>query len=129
MKTRAPRILTRSIAALLATAAVLTPAASRAANGAWNITTGGGWGTAANWNPAAVLGSAAGDVITIGTNIVAAGTITLDANRTVGTLNMGDSDSTHAFSISAGSALILDQTATGTALVRIRELSPSARRR
>ena len=117
MKTRHPRILTRSIAALLATAAVLTPDTSRAASGAWNITTGGGWGTAANWNPAAVPGSAAGDVITIGTNIIAAGTITLDANRTVGTLNLGDSDSTHAFTLS-GSQLILDQTATGTALVR-----------
>ena len=128
MKTCTPRILTRSIAALLATAAVFTPAASRAASGAWNITTGGGWGTAANWNPAAVPGSAAGDVITIGTNIIAAGTITLDANRTVGTLNVGDADSTHAFTLS-GSQLILDQTATGTALVRIRELSPSARRR
>ena len=117
MKTRHPRILTRSIAALLATAAVLAPAASYAASGAWNLTTGGAWGTAANWTPVAVPGSAAGDVITIGTNIIAAAIITLDANRTVGTLNIGDSDSTHAFTLT-GNQLILDQTAAGTALVR-----------
>ena len=117
MKTRTPRILTRSIAALLATAAVLAPAASYAASGAWNLTTGGAWGTAANWTPVAVPGSAAGDVITIGTNIAAAAIITLDANRTVGTLNIGDSDSTHAFTLT-GNQLILDQTAAGTALVR-----------
>lgn len=102
--------------------ALLLPTAARAASGNWTATAGGSWGTAASWSPAAVPGSAAGDVININSNITAAATITLDANRTVGTLLIGDSDSTHGFTLSTGATttnvLILDQTATGTALVR-----------
>lgn len=108
------RILASSILSILAG---FGATAAHAASGDWILTSGGGWGTAANWNPAAVPGSAAGDIVNINTNIGAAAAITLDANRTLGTLLLGDSDTTHAFSLT-GNTLILDQTATGTALVR-----------
>ena len=118
--TRKPaRILTRSIAATLAL--IGAAQSSHAANGNWTATVGGAWGTAASWssNPT-IPGSAAGDVININSNITAAAAITLDASRTVGTLVLGDADTTHAFTLSTGTAgvLVLDQTAAGTALVR-----------
>jgi hypothetical protein len=57
-------------------------------------------------------------VVNINTNISAAATITLDANRTVGSLLVGDLDSTHAFTVS-GNTLILDQVGVAPALVRM----------
>src|SRR6266700_4115513 len=78
---------------------VLCAAGAYAASGTWVPTAGGGWGTASNWNPAAVPGSAAGDVINIMTNITATATVTLDANRTAGTIVVGDSDGTNTFAL------------------------------
>ena len=120
MITRKPtRILTSSIA-VIAAVAIIAPSSADAASGAWNLTTGGAWGTAANWSPAAVPGSAVGDVVTIGTNITAAATISVDAARTFGSLILGDADSSHAFTLSVGTAgaITLDNTGTTTALVQ-----------
>ncbi|HLX60660.1 MAG TPA: C25 family cysteine peptidase [Planctomycetota bacterium] len=94
---------------------VLCAAGAYAASGTWVPAAGGGWGTASNWNPAAVPGSAAGDIINIMTNITATATITLDANRTAGTIVLGDADGTNTFALT-GNALTLNQT--GGALFR-----------
>ncbi len=124
--------LTRNIAALLATAGAFTPIVSHAASGSWALSAGGAWGTAANWSPAAVPGSAAGDVITITSNLAAASTISLDAVRTMGSLVLGDADSTAAFTLSvgtAGGAITLDQVGvvgTATALVQFGATGSSA---
>ena len=112
------KILTCSIAALLALASVEK---ASAASGNYTATAAGSWGTAANWssNPT-VPGTTAGDIININSNIAAAATVTLDGTRTMGTLLIGDLDSTAAFTIATGTGgtLTLDQTGVATALVR-----------
>jgi autotransporter-associated beta strand protein len=76
-----------ALAGLLAAAA---PAAY-AASGNWNVNAAGNWSGTANWTPAAVPGTAAGDVVGLTFNITAARTVTIDTtSRTVGTLNIGD---------------------------------------
>jgi hypothetical protein len=54
---RRARVLTSSILTFLAGFGATSV---RAANGDWVLGAGGGWGTAANWNPAAVPGTTAG---------------------------------------------------------------------
>lgn len=76
-----------ALTGLLAAAA---PAAY-AASGNWNVNAAGNWSGTANWLPAAVPGTAAGDVVGLTFNITAARTVTIDTtSRTVGTLNIGD---------------------------------------
>ncbi|MES2924678.1 MAG: hypothetical protein V4819_24205 [Verrucomicrobiota bacterium] len=96
---------------------------ARAASGDWTATTGSpaSWGTATNWSTdPTVPGSAAGDVINISSNITGAYTINLDGIRTMGTLLVGDADSTHGFTLATGTGgvLTLDGTGATTALVR-----------
>lgn len=113
--------LATSIAALISLSAA--PQKANAASGDWTATatTPASWATATNWssNPT-VPGSAAGDVININSNIAAAYTINLDGTRTMGSLLVGDSDTTAAFTLAAGTSgvLALDGTGTTTALVR-----------
>lgn len=52
-----------------------TPSAAFAASGSWNVTTSGSWNTAGNWTPAAVPGTAAGDVVGLVNSITAARTV------------------------------------------------------
>jgi len=113
------RILARRLTALLASAGVLAPFFASAANGDWISTAAtAGWGTATNWstNPT-VPGSVAGDVVNFNSDIAANASITLDANRIVGTLLVGDANTTNSFALT-GNTLTLDQTGTATALVR-----------
>lgn len=103
----------------IALAMALTAPNTRAANGSWNVDAAGSWGTAGNWNPAAVPGSAIGDVITFNNNISAARIITLDGNRTMGDLNIGDSTSTFfGFTLNAGTSGSLNMdVASGSASI------------
>jgi len=79
-----------------------------AASGNWTNDASSVWSAVANWNPNAVPGTAAGDVVSLTNNITAARTITLDTVATVGTLNIGDSASTFlAFTLSPAAAQTL----------------------
>jgi autotransporter-associated beta strand protein len=103
----------------IAVAMALTAKPVRAASGSWNVDAAGGWGTAGNWNPAAVPGTAVGDVINFTNNIGAARTITLDGARTLGDLNIGDSTTGFfGFTINTGSGgtLVMD-VASGAASI------------
>lgn len=120
MITRKPaRILTSSIAALAAIAS-FSPSSSDAAGGSWNVDAAGNWGTAGNWSPAAIPGTAAGDVINLQNALTVARTVTIDTtSRTAGDLNIG---STAAFGFtlasSAGTVVLnLDGTGTNDATV------------
>ncbi len=120
MTTRKPtRILTSSIAALAA-AAIMAPSSSSAANGSWNVDAAGNWSTGP-WNPAAVPGITAGDVVNLQFNITAARIITIDTtSRTVGDLNIGDPTATlfsYTLAASGGAVLNLDGTGTNDATV------------
>lgn len=105
--------------------ALLMPSAvSQAQSGAWNVDASGNWSNAGNWNPAAVPGNAAGDVVNFTNNIssTSARTITIDTtSRTVGTINIGDTDNTTRFIIAAsgGASLIFDNGGSGASINEI----------
>lgn len=112
---------TRCRAALTALATIISVPALHAASGSWNVDAAGNWSTAASWNPAAVPGTTAGDVINFTNNISAARTITIDTtSRTAGDLNIGDSAATlFSFTLAStgGGALLLDGTGSTAATV------------
>jgi fibronectin-binding autotransporter adhesin len=98
-----------------------------AASGTWSATTGSpaSWATASNWGGTANVGNTAGDVVTITANITGttAYTISLNGNRTMGRLILGDvTDSSSAYTLAVGtpttSALVFDQPGTGTAFLQ-----------
>ena len=108
----------------LLTLTLLALAASplSAAGGSWNATAGGStsWATPANWTPAAVPGTTAGDVVNFTNDIVAGYSVRLDGIRTVGDLNIGDSAaSLFYFTLAAGTGgiLRLDNFGAGDATV------------
>ncbi len=83
----------RFVTGLALTAFIFIQSAAHATSGNWNTNATGIWSDAANWNPAVVPGTSAGDVVGLTFNIDAARTNTIDgavASRTVGTLNIGD---------------------------------------
>ena len=97
----------------------LSPGRAFAQSGTWNVDAAGNWSLGTNWNPAAVPGNAAGDVIGLTNNITAARTVTIDTtSRTVGALNIGDSNNTHAFTLAAsgGAGLTFNNGGSGVAL-------------
>lgn len=90
-----------------------------AASGNWNIDAAGNWSTAGNWNPAAVPGTAAGDVVGLNFDITAARSVTLDTPATVGTLNIGDPASGffgYALSTATAQTLTFDNSGGGASL-------------
>ncbi|RYD23898.1 MAG: PEP-CTERM sorting domain-containing protein [Verrucomicrobiaceae bacterium] len=106
----------------LATAVFFCGHSALAANGNWNVDAAGTWSTATNWssNPT-VPGTTAGDVVSFSNNIAAARTATIDgavASRTVGTLNIGDADNTHGFTLAAsgGGTLTFNNSGAGAFL-------------
>ncbi len=100
----------------------LSPGRAFAQSGFWNVDASGNWSLGSNWNPAAVPGNAAGDVIGLTNNITAARTVTIDTtSRTVGALNIGDSNNTHAFTLAAsgGAGLTFNNGGSGVALTEL----------
>ncbi|MEN3368646.1 MAG: hypothetical protein V7609_789 [Verrucomicrobiota bacterium] len=93
--------------------AAVPSALSGSVDFAWNVNGGSSWSTTTNWTPTAPTGgpSAPGIYVTINTNPTANATITLfntgnggTAVKTVGRLDIGDSDGSNTFTISAGTA-------------------------
>ena len=115
----------RCQAALAALATMISVPTLHAANGAWNVDANGNWSTTTNWTPAAVPGTAAGDVVDLLFNITAARTVTIDTtSRTVGDLNIGDPTATlfgYTLASSAGTVVLnLDGTGAADATVDFR---------
>jgi autotransporter-associated beta strand protein len=80
-----------SVVSFAATTVLLACSSLYAGNGNWNVDASGYWSTDSNWSPATAPGTAAGDIVSLATNITAARTITIDTtSRTVGTLIIGD---------------------------------------
>lgn len=119
-------LITRSLvrgvgigATLAAGLLALSPGLAFAQSGTWNVDAAGNWSLGSNWDPAAVPGNAAGDVVGLTNNITAARTVTIDTtSRTVGTLTIGDANNTHAFTLGAsgGAGLTFDNGGSGAAL-------------
>ena len=106
-------------AALAAGILALSPGFAFAQSGNWNVDADGNWSTSSNWNPAAVPGNSPGAVVGLTNNISANRIVTIDTTpRTVGTLNIGDSDNTHAFTLAAsgGAGLTFNYGGIGAVL-------------
>lgn len=110
--------LRSSIRLVLCLAAL--PTAHAQITGSWLPETGGSWGTAANWSsnpdiPGTTLSG--GDSASLIADLTAAATINLDGARRLGSLTIGDPDSSHAYTIAAGTggSLIFDTGSAATA--------------
>ena len=110
------------LAALVAPLIAAWPQRTQAANnGDWNIAGSGSWAIYANWNGVnpPVPGFAAGAVVNFTTNPTASATVTLDGNRTVGTLNISPATASVALTLAGnntGGYLIFDNGAGTAAL-------------
>ncbi len=72
-------------------------------NGTWTNAAGSSWGTATNWSGSAIAGGAGAMADFSTVNITANRTVTLDANRIVGSLRFGDATTvSHDQVINAG---------------------------
>ncbi|MGV3531326.1 MAG: beta strand repeat-containing protein, partial [Chthoniobacteraceae bacterium] len=75
---------------------------------AWNVAGGGSWNTAGNWSSGVPNGQS--NVATLGAAATSPATVTLDGNKTIGTLQL---DNANAYTVAAGSggSLIVDSGA------------------
>ncbi|MEZ0217917.1 MAG: beta strand repeat-containing protein, partial [Rariglobus sp.] len=107
------RVRTLQHAALLSLSLGLFITASQAASGTWNVDAAGNWSTAANWAGSTIAGNNAGDVANLTFNLTAARTVTVDgSNKTIGVLNIGDSDNTHAYTLGGSVSIYFNNGAS-----------------
>lgn len=96
-------------------------AKASAAVGSWNVNAAGGWDNASNWS-GGTIPNGTGDTAHFSFDISAARAVSLNGDRTVGQLTIGDPTSSFfAYSIASGtpasSRLIFDQTGTSAAFL------------
>jgi autotransporter-associated beta strand protein len=107
------RIRTLRHAAFLSLSLGFFTTASHAANGTWNVDAAGNWSTAANWAGSTIAGNNAGDVANLTFNLTAARTVTVDGtNKTIGVLNIGDSDNTSAYTLGGSVSIYFNNGAS-----------------
>ncbi|MDP2325566.1 MAG: autotransporter-associated beta strand repeat-containing protein, partial [Gammaproteobacteria bacterium] len=85
----------------------------------YNIASGGAWSTTTNWRPSATPNSI-GAIVNLTTNITSNAVLTLDGDKKVGTVVIGDQNSSHHFEIAQGTgsgSLIFDNGKYGRALL------------
>jgi len=100
--------------------AVVAVQPAHAANGTWNADAAGDWSVATNWL-ADTIAHGAGATANLTYNISDDRTITIDgggASRTLGILNIGDSDGSHGYTIDAtgGGTLTFDNNGSNAQL-------------
>jgi autotransporter-associated beta strand protein len=112
-----------SLTASLAVALAILCGSERAlaANGSWIANGNGSWNTASNWTPAAVPGTAAGDVVGLVNNITTSATVTINTNVTLGTLNIGDTDASNSFTLATttGGTLTFNNSGSGASISQV----------
>jgi len=83
-------------------------------NGSWNINANGNWSANVSWTPVAVPGGA-NSIVNFTRDISGNRVATIDAtSRTVGVLNVGDTNASHSYTLAAngGASLIFDNSGT-----------------
>lgn len=112
-----------SLPAALGIALALAASSAHAANGTWNVDADGNWTTtASNWVGNTIPGTASGDVVNLSYDFTADRTVNLTTIRTLGILNMGDTNGTHAVTL-LGSALHNFTFDNGASDAQINQLS------
>lgn len=121
--------LSRGACGILLAVCTLVQNVAQAAGGSWVADADGNWSTASNWSPAAVPGTAAGDVVALTNDISAPRTVTLDdTSRTVGTLLIGDPVSSYfgyTLAASGGAGLTFNNGGGAAYLVQTNNVSAS----
>jgi autotransporter-associated beta strand protein len=88
------------VAGLLA----MTPGAALAqTNGTWSATTGGAWGNSSNWTGTQIASGASGTA-QFTSAIVGIQTVTLDGDRTIGSVRLGSGGAANVFSLQMGTS-------------------------
>jgi hypothetical protein len=110
--------ITRLAVAIIALGFVAGSGQAIAASGSWNVLTAGNWSASSNWS-GSVMADGIGATATINTNITAGRIITINsASRTVGILNIGDTNNSNSFTVAAsgGAVLIFDNSGSNSQL-------------
>lgn len=86
------------------------------ATGTWSANASGNWGNAGNWSGGVVADGAGNTANFNAVDLTTDITVTLDSSRTIGFLNIGDTNGTHRYSIapSGGANLTFDSGAPFT---------------
>lgn len=111
---RLAAVLTSAIAALS------VASVAHAASGTWSATTGSpaSWGTAGNWT-GSVIADGASSAANFTSNITGGYTVNLDVSRTIGSVVIGDSSPSNAFTIATGgNTLTFDNGSSNAALTQ-----------
>src|SRR6187402_3878896 len=93
----AAKLISRKKAAFILAAASIpfTGLSLHAADGTWVGTANGNWSVASNWSSNPTVPGGTGSTVGLTLDIAATRTVTIDTtSRTVGTLNIGDSNGT-----------------------------------
>lgn len=106
---------------LLTAGSLALPTPAIADTGSWNLDADGAWSDSGNWTP----GIADGATFTanLGFNITANRVVTLDSARSIGILNIGDTNATHAYTLATGSNVLTFDN--GTSDAQINQISTS----
>lgn len=92
------------VTGLLAGLLAATPGVAVAqTNGTWSATTGGAWGTASNWAASQIAGGASGTAV-FTSGITGIQTVTLDGDRTIGSIRLGSGGGANIFSLQMGTS-------------------------
>src|SRR5688572_13238046 len=96
-------LCSRPFAILTASILLAAPTSVTAATYTW-FPTGGttDWNLSFNWDPSTAFPNAPGDVANLTSNLISNQTINLQQDITLGTLNLGDADGSHLFTIAGG---------------------------
>lgn len=92
------------LASALMIAASLGALSVHADTGAWNVDADGLWSGAGNWTPGIADGSAFTANLTF--NLTAARIVTLDGARSIGVVNSGDTNASHAYTLATGANVL-----------------------
>ncbi|WP_162525321.1 beta strand repeat-containing protein [Rariglobus hedericola] len=79
---------------------LVTCSAAHAASGTWNVDADGNWSNGANWTPGIADGTTFTANLTF--NLTGDRVVTLDSARSLGVLNIGDTDATNSYMLATG---------------------------
>ncbi len=118
MKPKSTPFLNSVAGAIIIAATFSLANRAKAASGDWNVDADGDWDLSSNWDPAAVPGTTAGDVVSLTYDITTLPRIiTINTAVRLGTLNIGDPDGSHAYTLALTSgSLTFDNGASAAQL-------------
>jgi fibronectin-binding autotransporter adhesin len=85
-------------------AASLGMPAMYAASGSWNVDADGVWSNVGNWTPGIADGATFTGNLTF--NLTAGHVVTLDSDRSLGILNIGDTNTTSSYTLATGASVL-----------------------